>query len=566
MKPFPITLWSSLPRHGVIDSYITNLWGAYGLVVLLTAYTGNCLRVRRSSDNTEQDIGFFGNNVNIASMLAFVGANDGFVSKWYDQSGGTNDLVQATTTKQPQIVDAGVYTYELLFDGSNDTLATTNNSGTPTVFTFYMAGRDRSLIQGINLSEAISYLHSEAIIDQVRFTVDAINYRINMSTSTGVAGYGIAPYLNSVMTKDNTTYAFQHNRSAGSIAVQNLMYASAVQQGESGTSGVLAISTFPAGPWYLGADSSGAKCARSAWQCALVYEAEHVVSGKLPLISPLIAPTIRTDVLDAYTTNLWGVYSLRRQRSNYAGSCLRVRRASDSTEQDIGFTASKIIDSAAIATFCTGTNGFVTKWYDQSGGGNNFAQTVAASQPKIYDSSTGYLGLLSFDGSNDWLTTINNSGTPTAFTMFLQVIVRSITDTVLLEHTTNVNTNNACMIEPGVAANQIGVDVHGTAGGGGFATSKFNMNIVGQVFCASVNRANVTGATVSRGFNGGALMTRDGNDDTGTLPSGAFASGSWSLGGRSGGTATTSVDGIGIVIYETAVFDANIERISRLLG
>ena len=33
---------------------------------------------------------------------------DGFVSTWYDQSGNANDAVQATTTAQPKIVDAGL--------------------------------------------------------------------------------------------------------------------------------------------------------------------------------------------------------------------------------------------------------------------------------------------------------------------------------------------------------------------------------------------------------------------------------------------------------------------------
>ena len=36
-----------------------------------------------------------------------VSTNDGFVSKWYDQSGNGNDATQATTTSQPKIVDAG---------------------------------------------------------------------------------------------------------------------------------------------------------------------------------------------------------------------------------------------------------------------------------------------------------------------------------------------------------------------------------------------------------------------------------------------------------------------------
>lgn len=76
---------------------------------LRTAYTGSAMRVRRSSDNVEADIGFLGNgDLDTAALLAHVGANSGFVTKFYDQSGNARDLVQATPANQPRIVNAGV--------------------------------------------------------------------------------------------------------------------------------------------------------------------------------------------------------------------------------------------------------------------------------------------------------------------------------------------------------------------------------------------------------------------------------------------------------------------------
>jgi hypothetical protein len=77
---------------------------------LRTAYSGNCIRVRRSSDNAEQDIGFVNNYLDTASLLSFVGGGNGFVVKWYDQSGragGALDLFQTTAANQPQIVSSG---------------------------------------------------------------------------------------------------------------------------------------------------------------------------------------------------------------------------------------------------------------------------------------------------------------------------------------------------------------------------------------------------------------------------------------------------------------------------
>lgn len=79
---------------------------AYSLRKLRTAYTGADIRVRRSSDNAEQDIGFVNNDLDTASLLTFVGAGNGFVTTWYDQQ-GSNNLTQATSSAQPQIVSSG---------------------------------------------------------------------------------------------------------------------------------------------------------------------------------------------------------------------------------------------------------------------------------------------------------------------------------------------------------------------------------------------------------------------------------------------------------------------------
>ena len=63
------------------------------------------VRVRRSSDNSEQD--FTVSGINSGALVAFIGSgNNGFVRTWYDQI-GSNDLVQSTANDQPKIVDSG---------------------------------------------------------------------------------------------------------------------------------------------------------------------------------------------------------------------------------------------------------------------------------------------------------------------------------------------------------------------------------------------------------------------------------------------------------------------------
>jgi hypothetical protein len=96
---------------GAAYSYILDTYSgavvAYSLRKLSSTYTGNCIRVRRSSDNTEQNIGFVANVLDTASLLSFCGSGSGFVVTWFDQSGNGKNAIQATATAQNRIVRLG---------------------------------------------------------------------------------------------------------------------------------------------------------------------------------------------------------------------------------------------------------------------------------------------------------------------------------------------------------------------------------------------------------------------------------------------------------------------------
>ena len=83
-------------------------------------------------------------------------------------------------------------------------------------------------------------------------------------------------------------------------------------------------------------------------------------------------------------------FSLRNLKDSQSGNpVIRIRRASDNTEQD--FIAEEIIDGT-LATFCSGTDGLVATWYDQSDNSNNLVQPSAVNQPKIV--TNGVVSLL----------------------------------------------------------------------------------------------------------------------------------------------------------------------------
>jgi len=105
---------------------------AYSLRAL-GSYNEHVVRVRRASDNDEQD--FTASQVSDGTLESFCGVGDGFVETWYDQSGNGRDATQSVATAQPKIVDGGALVTDAngnpstLYDGSNDQL--TNANGIP---------------------------------------------------------------------------------------------------------------------------------------------------------------------------------------------------------------------------------------------------------------------------------------------------------------------------------------------------------------------------------------------------------------------------------------------------
>lgn len=103
---------------------------AYSTRKLRTAYSGSCIRVRRETDNVEQDIGFVSNKLDTASLSSFLGSTTGSVVKWYNQGTGgtTNDLIQSTAATQPKITNSSGVIYTagtgnnpvIFFNGGNN--------------------------------------------------------------------------------------------------------------------------------------------------------------------------------------------------------------------------------------------------------------------------------------------------------------------------------------------------------------------------------------------------------------------------------------------------------------
>ena len=83
---------------------------AYSTRRLNKNHTGGAVRLRRGTDDVEQDIGFdVSGNLDTESTVEFLGSAIGYVTTWYDQSGNGLDLVQATKSLQPQYSPSGPF-------------------------------------------------------------------------------------------------------------------------------------------------------------------------------------------------------------------------------------------------------------------------------------------------------------------------------------------------------------------------------------------------------------------------------------------------------------------------
>ena len=172
---------STAPPSLLLDVY-PGAAAAYSLRKLRTAYTGSAIRVRRSSDNTETDIGFVSNQLDTAAITTFVGAGNGFVTTWYDQSGNVNNTIQTTSGNQPLIVLAG-------------TLYTLN--GKPSV---YWDNVSSQYLITANFASAISQPISTYTISKVAAVSANASVIYDSSNATGFAllhgGFTEGPPLN----------------------------------------------------------------------------------------------------------------------------------------------------------------------------------------------------------------------------------------------------------------------------------------------------------------------------------------------------------------------------------
>ncbi len=228
-------------RIGLLDGLTTPVVAAWSLRRLRGGYTGPCLNVRRDSDNAAKDIGFTATgDLDIAGLLAFVGAANGFVTTLYDQTANasnSSNLARTTTTQQPQIVTNGALNIASTGSARPAVLATGTASSfqnllaNATKLTINQQPFSRASVTGIPTGATSSSFtvmtgsvnYSIIALNAVNLKYQMYDYNVGFTSSNSVT----AGAINSVTENYNTT--------ASSIVVNGTSTSGSIGSGGDGT-------------------------------------------------------------------------------------------------------------------------------------------------------------------------------------------------------------------------------------------------------------------------------------------------------------------------------------------
>ncbi len=94
-----------------LDPLISNIVCVFSFQKRISSYTGPCCKIRRSSDNSTNDLYFLSNgNLDYSTLITWIGSSDAFLQTWYNQNpNSSNHLVMNNQGNQPKITsDPGI--------------------------------------------------------------------------------------------------------------------------------------------------------------------------------------------------------------------------------------------------------------------------------------------------------------------------------------------------------------------------------------------------------------------------------------------------------------------------
>ena len=360
-----------------LDDY-TGATAAYSVRKLSSSYSGSCIEAYRVSDGATQDIGFDADGlIDTAAIVAFGGVSEVRVSRWYDQSGNSNDGIEIGVTGHDRPT---IYTGASIITDNGNPAIRFQRTGSITGTGLRTPSTPWSTAGALEFF--MVFRNTGAAGDQRTWSTVAANlYTGNGLFRVDTSGNSPLNYTQAKIGVQNI-FVYEHNPTAQTVYIDGLedaTNASPVGTPTSSSAGGIGIR-------YNGNEGH----ADVLWQELIHYPVDQ--SSVRAALESNINSFYQVTNLPDYTSGFLAdypdaaaAYSVR-QLSNTAIKCMRVRRAvAPFDEQDIGFTAGGDLDEAAIVAFGGSDVLLVSAWYDQSGQSRHATQITPNSQPQIYD-------------------------------------------------------------------------------------------------------------------------------------------------------------------------------------
>ena len=430
-------VWEKVGATLLLDLY-PNALVAYDLRKLSSTYTGNCIEVRRGSDNAIQDIGFVNEVLDTASLVTFAQGGECYVRTLYDQSGNGNNATQTVLINQPKITDS--------------LGAVITKYGKPSIYWYGPANANASVLSFTQISPHTVFIAQQLDVQGGAYQQWLLGGSNNdyVSSSSSNASTG-RQYIGSVGNPASIRLGSNYMNGELKEFVQNepnfiqrdteFNLISMVH--DSSASRLPLASTI--------AQRIGAtlQSALTGWrQSTIIYGTDQSanrvgIERNINSFYNMYWDGSQTGLLDDYPSAA-AAYSLRALNSAYTGPLVRVRR-SNNNEKDIFARHDGSLDTTDLLDwvndgFNTG-DGFVAKWYDQSGQGNDAVQASASSQPQIVSSGSVVLengkDAIEFDGNSHFFdATSVTTGNPKSIFISSKFASVSASEKVIFDSTT----------------------------------------------------------------------------------------------------------------------------------
>ncbi len=381
-RPYAVAVAQNL----LLDDY-PNAAAAYSLRKLDKDYAGSCIRIRRTSDNAETDIGFINNYVDTNEIKTFATTSQARIVTFYDQSGNGRNANQSVAANQPIIYSNSFLSTitgtnsdvrkSISFEGDQRLISNFSTISQPiSVFTFVRKDNVTTHLAGTIYD---SYNSTQSILYYTG-TTDATNNRWTLAAGAGLQG-------TTAGTTNPSIFSTLHNSTSSSIHINGQSYVS----GNAGTNGLngLSIGNIRGNPSPIAAGY----VLNGRISEMIIYGSNQSsnrtgIENNINDYYNIYWNGDFTGILDDYPSSA-AAYSLRNLDKDYTGPLVRVRRSNDNAEQDIFGDYYGNLDTVGLKNFVgAGNNGFVTVWYDQSSSNKNIFNTTAAQQPTIIDLGT----------------------------------------------------------------------------------------------------------------------------------------------------------------------------------